>query len=318
MPPPTSSGSKKKSNKSKHSGSDTESESATEEQTLSPQTVKYITTDQLETILLDAKKSTEACIKEAIKHELSSLKNEIVRLQSELETANNTANNAIKLAEQLKKDLTLLKEENAELKANLKNQKNEHEKIVELVEDNKNRQVRKTLVFKGIPEKRFDTEDGKLNPDGTPKTRPENWSETSNILATAMSEILGTTFEEAHDMVERCHRAAPNPRYKGTAPRPIFASFIDWRDSETTKDSARKINIENKNSTIYVENKYGPRTTVRRNMALKERRRLIDSKLIFNGYVSFPARLMVKDSKAVGAKYKLWKDFSKEPVNFDR
>ena len=319
MPPPGSTRAKKNKNKTKLSGSDTEPEPTTEDQVdqpTSPQGFKFITNDQLDIILKETKLATEAAIKDAIKCELTSLKNEIVRLQSELETANNSANNATKLAEQLQKDCILLKEANAELKANMRNAKNEHDKIVEIVEDNKNRQLRKTLVFKGIPEQQFETE-GKTNPDGSPKMRPENWSETANILATSMSEILDTTFEKAIAMVERCHRAAPNPRYKGTGPRPIFAAFMDWRNSETTKELYRKNNIENK-STLYAEQKFGPRTTVRRNMALKERRRLIDSKLIFNAYVSFPARLMVKDSKAVGAKYKLWKDFSKEPVNFDR
>ena len=98
----------------------------------------------------------------------------------------------------------MLKEANAELKANMRNAKNEHDKIVEIVEDNKNRQLRKTLVFKGIPEQQFETE-GKTNPDGSPKMRPENWSETANILATSMSEILDTTFEKAIAMVERCN-----------------------------------------------------------------------------------------------------------------
>ena len=127
-----------------------------------------------------------------------------------------------------------------------------------------------------------------------------------------MAETLNTSPDEARNMVERCHRAAANPKYKGNAPRPIFAAFMDWRDSELTKDSFRKNNAD-----VFVEQKVGPRTTARRNMALKERKRLKDNKTILNGYVSHPARLMV-NTNARAAKYTLWKDYSNEPVNFDR
>ena len=111
-----------------------------------------------------------------------------------------------------------------------------------------------------------------------------------------MSETLGTTIEEASSMVERVHRAAPNPKYLGVGPRPIFAAFLDWRDSEQAKEAFRK-----NNRTVFVEQKVGPRTTVRRNMALKERKKLLEQHTITNGYVSFPARLMVKESSAQGA-----------------
>ena len=50
-------------------------------------------------------------------------------------------------------------------------------------------------------------------------------------------------------------------------------------------------------------------------MAIKERKLLKDNGSILNGYVDFPARLMVKDSNAHGAKYFLKKDFSKEIIN---
>ena len=53
-------------------------------------------------------------------------------------------------------------------------------------------------------------------------------------------------------------------------------------------------------------------------MALKERKRLKDAGQILNGYIKFPAILMVKDDRAQGAKYKQHKDFSNEPVHFNR
>ena len=306
---------KKTTNKQTEAEAEPESEPA-EEAPQSPN-FTFITNNQLEQILKDNQKSTESCIKNTIKSELSSLKQEIIRLQSELETTTNIANNALKQSDQLIKDCTLLKEENSNLKAKLQNTINEQDFIYEVIEDSKNRQLRKTLVFKGIPEEKYEVVDS-ANPDGSPRTRPESWDDTATILATSMAESLNTTFEDAQQMVERCHRAAPNPRYKGVAPRPIFAAFVNWRDSERTKEAYRKNNIANSNPTAFVENKFGPRTTMRRNLALKERKRLIDNETIYNGYVRHPAQLMVKDSRVKGAKYKLWRDFSKEPVKLDR
>ena len=283
--------------------------------------IGYITNEQLQQILKDNQKTTETCIKNAIKQELANMKVELVRLQSELETVSAIASNAQKLSEQLKKDCTLLKEENVNLKAKLQNVVIEQDKICEVIEDNKNRQLRKTLVFKGIPEAEYE---GSTSPSGAPTKRSETWEDTATILATSMSEALNVDIEAARDMVERCHRAAPNPRYKGSAPRPIFAAFVNWRDSERTKEAFRKNNLSSvatstdSSTYVFVENKFGPRTTQRRNLALKERKRLIETGQIYNGYVSHPAKLMVKDSRVHGAKYKMWKDYSKEAVKTDR
>lgn len=255
---------------------------------------QFITINQLEKAMADNREELTKIIKEAIHHELSSMKQEISRLDSALETATGIANNAMKLTEQLKKDVTLLKEENAYLKTQLRANKIEQTKNLESIEDNKNRQLRKTIIFKGIEEK---------------KSGGENWEDTTAVLAESMSESLGTTVDAAKKMVERCHRARPNPNYKGTMPRPIFASFLDWRDSEATKEAFRR----SRNGVI-AEQKVGPLTTIRRNMALKERKRLLDDGTILHGYVAHPAVLMVKDSTAPTAKYRKYKDFSNEAV----
>jgi len=286
------------------------------------ESASFVTISHFEKLLNDQQKKTEACIKKTIKSELASLTQEIVRLQSELEVVSSVANNALKLSESLKKDVTLLQEENANMRAKLQNVIKEQVDIQEVVEENKNRQLRKTLIFKGIPEQKF-PDQSNTNSNGSQRMNPESWDDTATILATVMSETLDKTVEQARAMVERCHRGAPNPRYKGNAPRPIFAAFVDWRDSELVKVAFRKHNLNarntaNETAAVYVEQKVGPRTTIRRNIAMKERKRLIATESIFNGYVSHPARLMVKDSRAIGAKYKLYRDYSKEPVNFER
>ena len=199
---------KKTTNKQTEAEAEPESEPA-EEAPQSPN-FTFITNNQLEQILKDNQKSTESCIKNTIKSELSSLKQEIICLQSELETTTNIANNALKQSDQLIKDCTLLKEENSNLKAKLQNTINEQDFIYEVIEDSKNRQLRKTLVFKGIPEEKYEVVDS-ANPDGSPRTRPESWDDTATILATSMAESPNTTFEDAQQMVERCHRGRSQP-----------------------------------------------------------------------------------------------------------
>ena len=72
--------------------------------------------------------------------------------------------------------------------------------------------------------------------------------------------------------------------------------------------------------TIAAEQKYGPMTSKRRQMAFKIRRELLDSGEIASAYVDFPARLMVNvpgEFRADGKKkYTEHTDFSRRPVDF--
>ena len=117
-------------------------------------------------------------------------------------------------------------------------------------------------------------------------------------------------------MLERVHRAAPNPHYKGTAPRPIFTAIYYWPDAEQLVEAFRKANINQTTTTYSCDFKYGPLTSKRRSLAFKERKKLKNEGTIISGYVAFPARLMVKTSNREGAKYHCHKDFSKEKVVF--
>ena len=76
--------------------------------------------------------------------------------------------------------------------------------------------------------------------------------------------------------------------------------------------------MNNPSCRIYAEQKFGPKTTLRRNMALVMRKQLKNDNGILNGYVAYPARLMVKTSAIKGAKYVCKQDFSKEEVAFGR
>ena len=113
-------------------------------------------------------------------------------------------------------------------------------------------------------------------------------------------------------MIERCHRGRHDPRKQGT--RKIIAAFHDWNDAEYVKDCFRSLNVLNK-STIYVEQKFGPLATFRRNQALNVRKSLKADGHITRGYVSFPAKLMVQ--RPGEKKYVLHENFSDMPVVFN-
>ena len=115
-------------------------------------------------------------------------------------------------------------------------------------------------------------------------------------------------------MLERCHRGNVSKNYKGSGPRPIFAAFYDWNDSEYVKEEFRENNISDSSCHIYAEQKYSALTTKRRNLAMLHRKKLKAEGNISNGYIAFPAKLMVK-KKVTDKKYYLEKDFSKAEVH---
>ena len=233
----------------------------------------------------------------------------IAELREKLELTEEIAAKALKLAEENNKQLLALSNENTHLKTRLQNLENDRiYNIEEQIESRTNRQLRKTLVFKGIPEKQSGENNKKVT-----------WEETQELVAKKITEICDdTTLQNARDMLERCHRAQENPNFRGSGPRPIFCAFFSWKESEYVKGQFRASNVENHSSTIFCEQKYGPRTTVRRNQAMMLRKQLKGNNQIASGYVAFPARLMVKYTSNRDERYICKRDFSKEEVKFTR
>ena len=160
--------------------------------------------------------------------------------------------------------------------------------IEEVIEERTNRQLRKTLVVRGIPEL-----------DG------EKWVDTESILSKKISETLKVEVSVAAGMIDRCHRGG-NPHYYKDKPRPIFAAMHSWKMCEDIIWEARK------KKTMFVEYKYGPLTTRRRSLALKKRKELIESGTLVKAHVAYPARLMGKSAN--DKKYRKIEDFSNADV----
>ncbi len=141
--------------------------------------------------------------------------------------------------------------------------------IEEQIEERTNRQMRQTLVFRGIEEQ------------ATEKT----WADTDSLLSDTLGSALAI---DATDMINRCHRTGNPEYYSGVGrARPIAASMHSWKDCERIIEHFRT-----DGSNIFVDYKYGPLTTKRRNLALKLRQELKRKNELQKAYISYPAKLM--------------------------
>ena len=76
--------------------------------------------------------------------------------------------------------------------------------------------------------------------------------------------------------------------------------------------------VKEANFNIFAEQKYGPITMKRRNLALQKRKELKDSGTISGGFVAFPAKLMVNFDRELNSNgkkvYRLHSDFSSHEI----
>ena len=150
--------------------------------------------------------------------------------------------------------------------------------ITEELDDQINRSLRTTLIIKGVNEE----------PN-------ESWEDTENILVKMLARHLSMHDEaQVAEMIERAHRGKKSSTSNG--PRHIFARFYSWKDSEYVQSKYLSLNKANPKMKIKVHQMYSKRVTERRNAALLKRRDLMKNKTISNGYISYPATLMVKYS----------------------
>ena len=160
------------------------------------------------------------------------------------------------------------------------------------LEQETNRNSRKSLTIRGVEEKNDKT-----------------WDETRMVVCDKLSEITGVHPTNISNMIERVHRSPAKP-HKDGRPRTIHALFYDWNDSEKIKSLSR---MNSAGHNVFVEQRYGPDTQYRKNQAMILRREMKDAGKISAGYVAYPAKLMVKFNKN-DKKYVCHKDFSKIPV----
>ena len=233
-----------------------------------------------------------------INEEISSLKSsidtrdaEINTLKTQIATIQSTNNDLIAANKTLEARLSKTEKFQSDATASF-------QQLETKLEDRTNRQLRQTIVVKGLPEK-----------------KNEKWADTRNALAKYVSKAYQMDIKHAYGLFERVHRGGGDGfdgKKKGK--RDIYALCRHWDDSEELVWRSYNVNKgKSKKDRIFIEYKYGPITTLRRGEALKRRKEVLDEKLYRNAYVKFPAILMGrKDGEDT---YSVVADFSEAPVS---
>ena len=165
------------------------------------------------------------------------------------------------------------------------------------LEDQTNRNCRQTLIIRGIREKPNET-----------------WKETKQLLSDTLANICKLDQTKLPSKIMRAHRGPTVEKEdKKFGARDIHALFFDWNTCQEILSGMIK---HGKGKKVYVEQRYGPDTTARRNLAKIERRDLLDAEKVVNGFVDYPARLMVKYHET-DEHYTLHKDYSNVDVSLE-
>ena len=165
------------------------------------------------------------------------------------------------------------------------------------LEEQTDRSTRKTIVFRGIPEK-----------DGLEKDKKV----TRESVADAVAKATLMKKEVVFKAMERVHRSGNPENKKKKGKRDVFAVFYDWNQAQEVLWKFRK---NGRNSGIFIDQLFGKNTSYRRDLALQYRKELKDNGDIAKGFVAYPAKLLVKyDKDDKDEKYTMVKDFSKEEI----
>ena len=144
----------------------------------------------------------------------------------------------------------------------------------------KNRSLRKTLIFKNVKH----------------QVTENSWSK---VLTEASKKEITTN-------IERAHRVQNNSETSGersnNTPPYLVAKIANWEFSKRIK-SAFIVKNQNGNSRVFVSQMYSKSLTLRRNQALKHRYELKEGDPSVQGYVRYPATLMIK--RAGERKYRV-------------
>ncbi len=206
----------------------------------------------------------------SIEANVAVLKSEIVDLQERHVDSSNITEDLVARVDDLEKQLL---EQNDKVKS-----------LEDNLDDLKNRQMRKTLVFRGFPE----------GCEGQ-----DTWDNCKSFLTTFVAGLklhLPLAVE-----IERAHRGPKNSRSNGSSkPRPIYAQFLRWSDANAVLQSGTSALIkspymvEGKKVPIFIDQMVTQRIRDMQNNSMKIRKYLRSVHQDWKIYVRYPADIMYK------------------------
>ena len=172
------------------------------------------------------------------------------------------------------------------LEQQLLEQENKVKSLENSLDDLKNRQMRKTLVFRGFPE----------GCEGQ-----DTWDNCKSFLTTFITGLkldLPVAVE-----IERAHRGPKNSQNNGSSkPRPIYAQFLRWSDANAVLQSGTTALIKSpyimggKKVPIFIDQMVTPKIREMQNNSMKIRKYLRSVHQDWKIYVRYPADIMYKSS----------------------
>ena len=124
----------------------------------------------------------------------------------------------------------------------------------------RNRSMRSTLMFRGVPE----------NEQG------DAWEDVSRHLASLLWSRLNLNYDELDLQLSRARKTPKTMEDNDT--RPIFAAFVNWRYADDIRKRMIRLHAERK-SKITVSQIFSKELTQRRSVALKKRKKYFRSHL---------------------------------------
>ena len=150
------------------------------------------------------------------------------------------------------------------------------------LEDLRNRQTRKTLIFYGFPE-----------------GSDESWDDCKEVVENHISEC---GLEEVNiDRAHRIHRKGHSQDQSQSTSRPIVAEFLSWQDSNYILQNARKLSSmpsgkqagKKRQLKIHVQQFFGKKTMEERSKMLQIRKYFLLNNKGWKINLVYPASLFV-------------------------
>lgn len=236
--------------------------------------------DRLESSIISGFKSEMAAVE-------SRIGKRITLIDSRIQATETKVTLLVDQNEQVRSDVCELTSKFQALKDELLTKDDKIEALEATLDDLKNRQMRKTLVFRGFPE----------GVEGI-----DSWENCKNLI----TDFVETHLDFPDAEVERAHRAKKSFTPNGGAAksdnrsRPIFVEFLRWSDSSEILDAAPKIlndypcKVNGKAVQIFIDQMASKKIQQQRSDVLLVRKYLKSVNKGWKMFIRYPALLFYK------------------------